>query len=136
MEASMKPLSRFGLTVAAAAFSASLLALSGCAGPAYSELYGTRYYRTPIDTYPVQVVSVDGKDYLMQPVRIEPGRHQVSVQGPPGGAQRWGDKRTIELDVKACTRYWLVAVKENRLASDFSVKVDYEEPMSGCRPPA
>jgi hypothetical protein len=38
--------------------------------------------------------------------------------------------------VKACTRYWLVAVKENRLSHDFAVKVDYEEPMSGCRPPA
>ena len=132
----MKPLPGFGLTVASAALSASLLALAGCAGPAYSELYGTRYYRVPIHTYPVLVASVDGKDYLRQPVLIEPGRHQVTVQGPPGGGQRWGDKRTIELDVKACTRYWLVAVKENRLASDFSVKVDYEEPMSGCRPPA
>ena len=132
----MKPLSRFGLTVAAAAFSASLLALSGCAGPAYSELYGTRYYRTPIDTYPVQVVSVDDEYYLMHPARVEPGRHVVKVQGPPAGAWSRGDTRTIELDVKACTRYWLVAVKENRLSNDFAVKVDYEEPMSGCRPPA
>jgi hypothetical protein len=132
MEASMKPLPWFGLAIAGA----SLLALAGCAGPAYSELYGTRYFRTPIETYPVQVVRVDGKDYLSQPVRIDPGHHVVSVQGPPAGAQRWGDTRSIELDVKACTRYWLVAVKDNKLARDFAVKVDYEEPMSGCTPPA
>jgi hypothetical protein len=136
MESSMKPLPGFAATVALAALSASLLAMSGCAGPAYSELYGTRYYRTPIDTYPVLVVSVDGQDYLTQPVRVDPGRHKVSVQAPPGGAQRFGDVRTIDLDVKACTRYWLVAVKENKLSQDFSIKVDYEEPMSGCRPPA
>jgi len=126
----MKPLPWVGLSFAAISL------LTACAGPAYSELYGARYYRTPIDTYPVQVASVDGKDYLTQPVRIEPGHHVISVQGPPGGAQRWGDKRSIELDVKPCTRYWLVAVKDNKLAHDFAVKVDYEEPMSGCTPPA
>ena len=132
----MKPVPRFGLTLGGAAFCALLLPVVGCAGHAYSELYGTRYFRVPINTYPVQVASVDGKDYLAQPVRVEPGRHQITVQAPPGGGQRWGDRRTIELDVKACTRYWLVAVKDNRLTSDFSVKVDYEEPMSGCRRPA
>ena len=132
----MKRLPRFGLILTIVAFFVSPLVLTGCAGPAYSELYGTRYFRTTINTYPVQVVSVDGKDYLAQPVRVDPGRHRVAVQGPPGGGQRWGDERTIELDVKACTRYWLVAVKDNRLSSDFAVKVDYQEPMSGCRRPA
>ena len=29
----------------------------------YSQLSGTRYYRVPIDTYPVSIVRVDGHTY-------------------------------------------------------------------------
>jgi len=118
-----------------AALGALSLALAGCAGPAYSELYGARWYRTPIDTYAVLVVSVDGKDYLRQPVLVDPGQHVVSVQGPPGGGMNVGDIRTIQLDVKPCHRYYLVAVKANPLAQGFTVKVDYDEPMAGCEAP-
>ena len=106
-------------------------ALTACSTP-YSQLYGTRYYRAPIDTYPVLVVSVDGEHYLRQPVLVDPGPRRVTVQAPPTVAQRYGSQRTITLDVKPCTRYYLVAVKQNRLSSDFTVKVDYEEPISGC----
>ena len=132
----MNPLPRFGFTTIGAALGALSLTLMGCAGPTYSELYGTRYHPQTIDTYPVMVTSVDGRDFLERPVRVVPGMRKVSVQAPPGGGQSVGSVRTIDLDVKACTRYYLVAVKDNRLAQDFTVKVDYEEPMGGCRPPA
>ena len=42
------------------------------------------------------------------------------------------ETRVFPLDVQPCMRYYLVAVKENRLASDFQVKVDYAEPIGGC----
>ena len=132
----MKPLPRFGLTAIGATLGAMSLTLMGCAGPAYSELYGTRYHRATMDTYPVTVTRVDDQAYVERPVRVEPGQRKVSVQGPPGGGQNVGSIHTIDLDVKACTRYYLVAVKDNRLAQDFTVKVDHEEPMGGCRPPA
>ena len=115
---------------------AGLLA-SACASTGYhfSELEGKRYFQAPIDTYAVTIVRVDGKDTVFRPVRVEPGPRQVTVQGPPGGARGVGEERTLALAVAPCTRYYLVAVKPNRLDSDFTVKVDFQEPVSGCTPP-
>jgi hypothetical protein len=107
-------------------------AVAGCATP-YSQLVGYRYHRTDIDTYPVTVTRVDDTSYNLLPVLIDPGPHQVTVQAPPAAGFAYGYTRTIMLDVKPCTRYYLVAVKENRLSQDFEVKVDYEEPVAGCK---
>jgi hypothetical protein len=117
----------------ASALLASTVSLAACSTP-YSELYGTRYYRAPIDTYPVIVVSVDGEHWIREPVLVDPGTHQITVQAPATVVQRYGSQRTITLDVKPCTRYYLVAVKDNRLSTDFNVKVDYEEPIPSCLP--
>jgi hypothetical protein len=112
--------------------------LAACASTDYhfSQLYGKRYYRAPIDTYDVTILRVDGQDTLFRPVLVEPGVRKVVVQGPPGGALHLGEEREIALDVRPCTRYYLVAVKSNRLASDFDIRIDYEEPVGGCTPPA
>ncbi len=111
--------------------------LSACASTDYhySQLYGTRWYRAPIDTYSVSIVRVDGKDNAFRPALVDPGVRRVTVQGPPGGTGGVGETRTIELPVAACTRYYLVAVKTNTLANDFTVRVDHQEPVSGCTPP-
>jgi hypothetical protein len=115
--------------------------LAGCA-TSYSQLTGARYHRVPIDTYPVAVLSVDGKaSPLRSPILIEPGMRQITVQGPPssglnGPYGTYGDRQTFTLDVKPCTHYWLVAVKPNRLSNEFTPKVDYAEPIAGCTPPA
>jgi hypothetical protein len=108
--------------------------LAACAGlpQPFSQLDGHKYLRAAIDTYSVQIVRVDGRDTLDSPVFIEPGVRQVTVQGPPDGAHRFGEQRTMELNVAPCTRYYLVAVKANPLMTDFAVKVDYQEPIGGC----
>ena len=122
--------------VQGAAIAATLL-LAGCAttGYHYSELFGYRWFRAPIHTYPVTIVRVDGEDTTFRPALVYPGLRQVTVQGPPGGSGGIGLQRTIALDVLPCTRYYLVAVKANLLASDFSVDVEYQEPVNGCTPP-
>ena len=122
---------------AAAAVAAGTLAACASVGDSYhfSQIYGYRYFRTPIDTYAVSIVSVDGKDNVFKPALVDPGLRQITVQGPPGGAGGGGDQRTLALDVAPCTRYYLVAVKQNKLNSDFEVRVDYQEPVSGCTPP-
>ena len=113
-------------------FSLTAALLAGCATPyTYSQINGQRYYRAPIDTYPLLVLGVDGKDTPHSPVLLDPGLRSVRVQGPIGGAG-YGQTRTISLEVKPCTRYYLVAVKGNRLASDFEVRVDHEETIGGC----
>ncbi len=109
-------------------------ALSACAGlpQGYGQLYGYRYYRAPIDTYPVQIVRVDDRDTLDSPVFVDPGLRKVTVQGPPDGIHRFGEQRSIDLQVAPCTRYYLVAQKPNRLLADFTIKIDYQEPIGGC----
>jgi len=118
-------------------FAVLVAALAGCAsgGYHYSQLDGHRYFRSAIDTHPVQIVRIDGTDTVFSPAPVEPGMRKVTVQGPPTPTSRLGDERTIELNVAPCTRYYLVAVKDNRLSNDFTVKVDYQEPVGGCTPP-
>jgi hypothetical protein len=114
------------------------VALASCASTDYhySQLVGTRYYRAPIDTYPVTILSVDGKSTTLRPVLVDPGLRKVTVQGPSGAANPTGEQREIALDVRPCMRYYLVAVRPNRIVADFDVRVDYQEPVSGCTPPA
>ena len=110
--------------------------LAGCASPPYARLEGDRYYRTTLDTYPVIVSAVDGSSTSAHiPVLVEPGRHEVRVQALPTSTQRFGEIRTVTLDLAPCTRYWLVAVKPSPLAADFAVKIDHSEPIAGCTAP-
>jgi hypothetical protein len=111
--------------------------LSACASTDYhySQLYGNRYFRANIDTYAVTIVQVDGKSTALRPVAVDPGLRKIVVQGPPGGTHSQGEQREFELNVAPCTRYYLVAVRDNRLASDFTVRIDYQEPVGGCTPP-
>jgi hypothetical protein len=129
-------MSTFSLALRACA-SLAVLATVGCASADYhySQIDGRRYYRTPIDTYPVSITQIDGKTEVFRPALVEPGTRQVTVQAPPGAAASFGQTRTIALQVAPCTRYYLVAVKSSPLANDFTVRVDYEEPVSGCTPP-
>jgi hypothetical protein len=113
-----------------------LLAAVACAAgctTTYSQLDGRRYHRVPIDTYAVAISRVDGESYLRNPVQVEAGPRKIVVQGPPTRTGGYGELREFDLDVKPCTRYYLVAVKRGPLLSDFTVKVDHEEPLAGCR---
>jgi hypothetical protein len=72
----------------------------------------------------------------LRPVLVDPGLRNVVVPGPPGATGGSGEQREIALNVLPCTRYYLVAVRPNRLGSDFDVRVDHQEPLGGCTPPA
>ena len=125
------------LTALAAACGAAVLTLGGCAstGYHYSQILGKRYFVTNIDTYPVSINEVDGRSYIGNaPVLVDPGMRTIVVQGPPTFVDL-ALTRTIELDVKPCTRYYLVAVKASHLDNDFTVRVDFDEPVAGCTPP-
>ena len=117
-----------------AAFAAA--GLSGCATDYhYSQLSGRKYHVSEIDTYSISILRVDGRSTILHPTPVDPGRRMILVQGPPDGVSLEGRQREIAIDVKPCTRYYLVAVKNTRLSSDFDVRVDYEEPVGGCTPP-
>ena len=114
--------------------------LGGCAtqpdGVAY--LHGERWLKAELNTYDVIIISVDGTHYIERrdkPVIIEPGLHRIVVQAPPVTGFTYGEQRTLTLDVKPCTRYWLEARKPGPLSQDFEPRVNYQEPLAGCRVP-
>lgn len=124
-------------SAAAFALAAGALVLAGCATTDYhfSQLLGTRYFKTNIDTYPVTILSVDDRSWVgAQPIPVDPGLRQVTMQGPPTTVDV-KETRTLALDVKPCTRYYIVAVKANPLDNDFTPRIDFEEPVAGCTPP-
>jgi hypothetical protein len=111
--------------------------LSACANLDYhySQISGKRYHVSDIDTYSVSILRIDGQSTILHPTPVDPGLRKILVQGPADGVSREGRQKEIALDVKACTRYYLVAVKPTWIASDFDVRVDYQEPVGGCTPP-
>ena len=117
-----------------AAVAAMLLALQACAtSPANSQLVGERYFVTHIDTHPVLIASVDGSSSTVTPQFVAPGVRRLVLRGPPGGA---GVSALVPftLEVKPCTRYYLVAVKANPLDTQFTPRVDFVQPLgSACR---
>jgi hypothetical protein len=111
----------------------AVLAVAGCATPYTnnSELVGARYHKTEIETYPVIVTSVDGVSTpVRQRIWVEPGMREIVVEDPIHSGLASAVRR-FKLDVQPCTRYYLVAVKDTRLSSDYEVRVDYIEPLEG-----
>ena len=110
--------------------------LAGCAtSTATSQLLGERYFLTNIDTYALDIASVDGVSSTLSPQFVEPGTRRLVLRGPPGGAG-YSAVESFTLEVKPCTRYYIVAVKANPLDTQFTPRVDYAMPLgSSCRAP-
>jgi hypothetical protein len=131
-------LSRHFVRALVAAGAAALLAACATQPDGMAYLTGERWRKSELNTYDVIIISVDGAHYIEQrlvPVIIEPGKRQIVVQGPPVAGFAYGEQRTLALDVQPCTRYWLEAKKPGPLSQDFEPRVNYTEPIAGCRPP-
>lgn len=125
------------ITVAAVALGAVVIGGCATATTSYSQLTGKRWSKADINTFDVLIISVDGRHEIERgsaPVLVEPGMRKIVVQGPPTAGFTYGQQRTLTLDVKPCTRYWLEAKKANALSQDFEPRVNYTEPVSGCAP--
>jgi len=110
----------------------ALLALAGCATTPFSYIDGNRYFLTELRSSSVLVLDVDGRSDTRNPVMVDPGLRVVRVQGPAPSGFNFGEVRSITIDVKPCTRYYLKAVRQNSLHLDFVPEVDYVEPIAGC----
>ncbi len=108
------------------------LAAAGCATN-FSYIDGNRFFKTELNTHSVIVLDVDGRSQVRNPVMVEPGVRVVRVQGPAAPGFRFGQDRTLTIDVKPCTRYYLKAVTPNAISQEFTPMVDFEEPIAGCR---
>jgi hypothetical protein len=120
-------------TPALSALAAAVI-LAGCATHSpYAFVHGDRWFKADMHSYSVIVLDVDGKSTTRNPAMVDPGMRAIRVQGPAVPGFRYGEARTLQLNVEPCMRYYLKAVKKNRLDPDFVPAVDYQEPIAGCR---
>ena len=60
------------------------LLAAGCQtwGPTWGEVSGTRYHVAVVNRQPTVIEKIDGNSaYPTRPIKIEPGRHVIEVQG-------------------------------------------------------
>ena len=108
----------------------------GCAmyGPTWSEISGQQYYdRTTLNRRPAIIERVDGVAAFAQyPIKVEPGRHEIVMQGPtlrwPGGTAL----HTMTLDLEPCKRYYLNAQFDNPIQPNWTPVLSYVETIAGC----
>jgi hypothetical protein len=118
---------------------AALLALlaGGCAtyGPTWSEISGERYYNvTTLHRRAAIIERVDGYSaYAQYPIKVEPGPHEIVMQG---ATSRWAGGtalHTMTLDLEPCKRYYLNAQFDNPATTPtWRPVVDYVESIAGC----
>ena len=121
---------------AVATFLASAaVVLTGCASSSFhgSFLVGERYFKTNIDTQPLIILGVDDWDTTQRRVLVQPGERVIRVQAMPvPGAPN--ETASLKIDVKPCYTYYIVAVRDTRIAANFTPRVDYMQPLGGCTP--
>ena len=112
--------------------------LSGCQtwGPTWSEVTGEKYNRTIMFRQPALIERIgDGSPQTREPnIKIEPGNYRIVVQGiapqpRPGG----GNLEVFQLDAKPCIRYYLNSQYRNLIDPEFTVVIDFEETIAGCK---
>jgi hypothetical protein len=104
-------------------------------GPTWSELTGTRYSRTTLYREPAIIKSVDGRDYTTRVVKIEPGKHNVTVQSPTRKGFR-GTDREMAMDIQPCKRYSINAQFKDGLTPEWNPVVAKVDNIAGCKTPA
>ena len=119
------------------AFALSLYAVDAAAapekwGPTWSEVTGTRYYRTVMNRAPAIIKSVDGRNYTDRIVKIEPGHRSVVVQSPSRGGFP-GQNRTLTMDIAPCKRYYINAQFDGSVGPEWKPVIAYIERIAGCK---
>jgi hypothetical protein len=111
------------------------LLLAGCQtwGPTWSEVSGYRYTKVDLNRLPAVIEQIDGSGaFASQPIKIEPGRHVLILQGPtprrPGGALL----QEYVLVAEPCKRYYINAQFENPVENKWWPVIDYVQDLAGC----
>ena len=115
----------------------SPLLLVGCQtwGPTWSEVSGARYYNR---TDPYRLAAVisridDQGAFAQYPIKVEPGRHEIRLQGTLPGWKKGETFETMVLTLEPCKRYYLNAQYPNLVEPRFTPIVDYVEDVAGCK---
>ena len=85
------------------------------------------------DTRPATIMKIDGRNIsLGKDDPVEPGMRtvEVSIPGPPGMSDP--DRDTLQVEAKACTRYFFSAKRSSPTARDWKAFVSATEPIPEC----
>ena len=111
------------------------ISVAGCATypDNVSYLYGERYHRTKMRTYPTIVTAIDGRSTALNPapVPIESGPRVLRLSTAPVTGFGFPQERELQLVVEPCKRYHIVAERDNALLQDWRPVIDHVEPASG-----
>ncbi|MEP7247505.1 MAG: hypothetical protein ABI885_28005 [Gammaproteobacteria bacterium] len=116
-----------------------VLPTAGCQtwGPTWSELSGRRYSTGEIYQYrrPAIIEQVDGQGSFAQyPIKLEPGVHQITIQGPTRRAGG-GFLKTLSIDMAPCRIYYVNAQFKNNIEPEYEPVIDYVDSIAGCTVP-
>lgn len=79
------------------------------------------------------ILTVDGKPAEAKVVPILSGRRTITFHSLPIPGHRGGERKTLELAIKPCTRYYINAQRKSTEAMDWEPVIGKEEPMAGCK---
>jgi hypothetical protein len=101
-------------------------------GDTWSEVTGTRYHEAILNRRPAIIKSVDGRDYVDRIVKIEPGKHEITVQSLKRKGFQGSDAQ-MQIDVQPCKRYYLNAQFASGVGVEWKPVVDYVDTIAGCK---
>jgi hypothetical protein len=114
---------------------AAAVTLQACADTpkTFSYLDGYRWSRAELNTYDTTIIAVDGKSYPYNTkIMVDPGLHHIVFETAPVAGFKFSPDKTLDIDIKPCTRYWFEAKRLNALEQDFVPRVNYTERIFGC----
>ena len=112
------------------------LVLGGCQtwGPTWSELSGQRYTKVEMNRLPAVIAQVDGRGaFASYPIKIEPGKHELVLQGPTPGRPGGALLLPYTLVAEPCKRYYINAQYQNPVENKWTPVIDYVEEIAGCK---
>lgn len=115
---------------------AFMLAACATTGPSgtFAVIDGTDWDRSEPYAAPVQIMSIDGKDYLRLHRRaLAPGKHTVVFATTQVlRANRLRQVEEVELDLKPCTSYHYYAKHPSKFDSRWELKLLHEVKLEHC----
>jgi len=100
----------------------------------YAVIDGTDWPRTEPYAAPVQIASIDGKDYLDETRRtLAPGKHRIEFMTTRKlRSSKYRQVRAIEIELKACTVYYFYALHPSKYAPEWELKLKRETELKKC----
>jgi len=103
-------------------------------GSTWSEVTGNQYVGGVLFRRDAIIERIDNRGaFNSDPIRVEPGKHQVQVSAPVPGWPGGSDIKVMELELQACKRYYINAQFENNVSQNWSVVIGYVDTIAGCK---